>query len=143
NDGRVLTINGRTYSKGLGVHANSEIVYDLGGNCSLFTSDIGVDAESGRRGSIVFQVLADGVSLFRSGTMVGNTGPQSVSVNLTGRKQLTLKVTSGGDGIDSDKGDWANAQLACGTDEPAPTITGVSPVLSTPAALSSVFSATF
>ena len=28
-DGKILTLNGVTYTKGLGVHGNSEIVYDL------------------------------------------------------------------------------------------------------------------
>src|SRR5688500_8401377 len=30
-DGRVLTLNGVTHGKGIGVHANSTILFDLGG----------------------------------------------------------------------------------------------------------------
>lgn len=43
-----------TYEKGLGVHAYSKVSYYLGGNCSFFTSDVGVDDEAGERGSVVF-----------------------------------------------------------------------------------------
>jgi hypothetical protein len=34
-DGRTLTLNGVTYAKGLGVHAASEVVYNLGGRLQL------------------------------------------------------------------------------------------------------------
>jgi len=55
-DGRIITINGSQYQKGLGVHAYSEVVYDIGGQFSTFISDIGVDDEVGNRGSVIFQV---------------------------------------------------------------------------------------
>src|SRR5262249_50880629 len=42
-DGRVLTLNGLTYAKGLGVHANSDVRFAVGSNCTSFNADIGVD----------------------------------------------------------------------------------------------------
>src|SRR5438477_10686392 len=50
-DGKTLTLNGATYPKGLGVHADSDIKYNLGGNYSTFISDVGVDDEVGLGGS--------------------------------------------------------------------------------------------
>ena len=41
-----LILDGKKYEKGIGTHANSEIVYKLDGKYSRFLSDIGVDDES-------------------------------------------------------------------------------------------------
>ncbi|WP_200809540.1 NPCBM/NEW2 domain-containing protein [Virgibacillus dakarensis] len=68
-DGNILTLNGVTYDKGLGVHAPSKVSYYLGGNASRFISDIGVDDEISANGSqtygtVEFQVLADGEKVY-------------------------------------------------------------------------------
>ena len=110
-DGGVLTLNGVTYTKGLGVHANSEIVYTLGGSYTRFISDIGVDDSRGNAGSIIFQVWADGVQLFDSGTMTGATPTLTVDVDLIGRQSLRLVVTDSGNGFGDDHGNWANARI--------------------------------
>ncbi|THF86231.1 glycosyl hydrolase [Deinococcus sp. KSM4-11] len=110
-DGRTLTLGGKTYSTGVGVHANSTITYALGGQCSTFASDIGVDDEVGTSGSVVFQVWADGTKLYDSGTMTGSSATKSVSVSVSGKKELKLVVTDAGDGNSYDHGDWANARV--------------------------------
>ena len=119
-DGRVITLNGKTYSKGLGVNARSEIRYNLGGACSTFTASVGVDDEVGGRGSVVFRVLVDGSRVFDSGLMRGNTATQSVSVGLTGKQELTLTVTDAGDGSAYDRADWADAKVSCNQQTPGP-----------------------
>jgi hypothetical protein len=110
-DGRTITLNGVTYAKGLGVHAASTVIYNLGGKYSKFISDIGVDDEMGSTGSVVFQVWADGVQIYDSGIMTGSSATKTVSVDVTGKSQLKLVVTNGGDNIDSDHADWAGAYL--------------------------------
>jgi len=120
-DGGVLTLNSVTYSKGLGVHASSDITYTLNSAYSRFTSDVGVDDSVGSRGSVTFQVWADGTQLFDSGLMTGATATRSIDVNVTGRQSLRLVVTDGGNGVDFDHGNWANAQLIAGTPTPDTT----------------------
>jgi alpha-galactosidase len=110
-DGNTITLNGTTYAKGLGVHANSEIRYNLGGNYTRFTAAIGVDDEVGSNGTVVFQVWADGVKLYDSGVMNGSTATKNVDVDITGKSELTLIVTDGGDNINYDHADWANAKV--------------------------------
>lgn len=114
-DGRTLTLNGKTYAKGLGVHAASSVTYALGGTCSRLEADLGVDDEVGNRGSVVFQVTADGVRLYDSGRMTGKTATKRLSLDVTGRRALTLVVTDNADGTASDHGDWADARLTCTT----------------------------
>ncbi len=110
-DGKAMTLNGTTYAKGLGVHAASEVAFDLGGRYATFRSEIGVDDEVGGRGSVVFQVWADGQKLYDSGVMTGDTPTKAVSVRVAGKRRLQLIVTDGGDGIDYDHANWAGAGL--------------------------------
>ena len=112
SDGRPLEMNGVTYAKGLGVHAASEIRYSIAG-CSSFTAQVGVDDEVGDNGSVVFQVWADTIKVFDSGVMTGASPTQSVNVSLTGRSELRLIVTSGGDNLFYDHADWADPSITC------------------------------
>ena len=64
-DGGVITLNGASYSKGLGVYANSELRYCLGG-IYKFLADIGVDDAVAPHGTVEFQVWADGFNFSRA-----------------------------------------------------------------------------
>jgi hypothetical protein len=109
-DGKTITLNGTTYAKGLGVHANSEIVVNLNGQYATFVSDVGIDDEVGSLGSVIFQVYLDDVKVFDSGVMTGSSATKTVSVDVTGHNKLQLIVDQNGDG-DSDHADWAGARL--------------------------------
>ncbi|MQA28774.1 MAG: hypothetical protein GEU82_02895 [Luteitalea sp.] len=126
-DGAALTLNGVTYAKGLGAHGSSDIRYALNAGCSQLTAVVGVDDEKGADGSVVFQVWADGVKRYDSGLMTGAMPGVSINVGISGAKDLALILTDGGDGNSSDHGDWANAQVICGPDKVAPTVTTTSP----------------
>ncbi len=110
-DGNTIRLNGTSYTKGLGVHALSEITYTLNGQYSTFLSDIGLDDEIGNNGSVVFQVWGDGIKLYDSGLMTGSSATKSVNLNITGVNSLKLVVTNGGDNINYDHADWANARI--------------------------------
>ena len=111
-DGKPITLNGVVYPKGLGMHAAADVSYAITG-CTAFQSDIGVDDEVGPNGSVVFQVYLDGTKAYDSGTMTGSSPTKSISLDLTGKSELRLVVTNGGDTISYDHADWANAQIAC------------------------------
>ncbi|MGE3239471.1 MAG: NPCBM/NEW2 domain-containing protein [Pirellulales bacterium] len=114
-DGNPMTIGGVRYSKGLGVHAPSDVRYNLGGTYSRFIADVGLDDETGAGGSVVFQVFGDGNLLFDSGTRFADnaaTGqPLRVDVNVASVNELRLVVTDNGDGNGLDHADWGNARL--------------------------------
>ncbi|WP_052195554.1 NPCBM/NEW2 domain-containing protein [Deinococcus radiopugnans] len=112
-DGGPLKIGNQTFAKGIGVHANSELTYVLNGSCSTFSATVGIDAEVGTKGSVVFQVLGDGKKLFDSGTMTGTSAAKPFSVSVAGVDELKLVVTDAGDGIEYDHADWADAKLSC------------------------------
>lgn len=112
-DGSTITLNGQTYSRGLGIHANSTITYDLGGKYARFQSDVGVDDEVGADGSVVFRVVLDGKELYNSGLLTGTSATKSIDVDVSAGKQLQLIV-----GQDADNGkdhaSWGGARLKLG-----------------------------
>jgi alpha-galactosidase len=111
-DGGPLLLGGRTYQKGLAVSSPSLVRYRLGKRCHELIAEIGIDDATGGAGSVVFQVWADGEKLFDSGIISGNTLPQSLSVDVSGRSEVRLWVGQVDD-IDQDRADWADARLRC------------------------------
>jgi alpha-glucosidase len=111
-DGHPITLDGRTYDKGLGVHAASRITYYLGGRCDRFVSDVGVDDEIADYGSVIFTVVADGVEKFRSSTMTGTFPTEHVDVDVTGAQYVELVVDPAGNNA-GDHADWAGSAFTC------------------------------
>ncbi|MEU9497845.1 NPCBM/NEW2 domain-containing protein [Streptomyces sp. NPDC048196] len=112
-DGRPLTIQGTSYTEGLGAHAFSEITYHLGGACSALGVDVGIDDEVGANGSVVFQIYRDGTKVADSGLMTVDQPAQHLTADLTGGSELRLVVTDGGNGNNSDHADWAGPLITC------------------------------
>lgn len=129
-DGGTLTLSGETYAKGLGVTAPSDIRVALGGVCSTFSAAVGVDDETSGAGSVTFEVWLDGVRVVASGVMRGGDAPLSGTLDITGRQELRLVVTDGGDGPGLDHADWADARLECaraGGDTVPPVVVAAMP----------------
>ncbi len=103
----------RTYDKGLGVHAHSEVAYDLSGkDFYYFISDVGADhtAANGNT-SVKFQVYVDGQLMAETGVMRKGMPAETLAVPLIGAKTLKLVVTDGGNGNANDHADWADAKF--------------------------------
>jgi hypothetical protein len=111
-DGGPIRLNGVSSAKGLGVHATSTVTYPLGRAYRLFLANVGVDDVCGSAGTVVFEVLVDGVKRFDSAKMTATSATKPVSVGVAGATQLTLKVTNAGDGSACDHADWADARLS-------------------------------
>lgn len=116
-DGNTLTLNGKTYRRGFGAHAYSELRFALrdanNTTCTRFTADIGVDDEVGSRGSVVFHVFLDGKKVYESGVMTGASATKQIDVPISGQRELRMVVTDAGDGMDFDHADWATPLLYC------------------------------
>lgn len=110
--GRALTIAGKTYATGIGTHAVSEIEYDLHGLFTEFSGTVGIDDDNeSDQGSVEFTVVGDGRELWRSGILKKADGAKPFKVDVRGVQRLMLRVGDGGDGIDYDHADWADAKL--------------------------------
>jgi alpha-galactosidase len=86
----------------------------------------GIDDEVGDRGSVTFEVWADGVKLADSGVRRGTDGAATLTADLTGKRELRLVVTSAADGIDYDHADWLDPQLTCAAPAPSDGTTPLS-----------------
>lgn len=146
-DGTPLALGGETFAKGLGVLAPSDIRVALGGVCTSFTASAGIDDETRGAGSVTFEVWLDGVRVVASGVVRGGSAPLSGTLDVTGRQQLRLVVTNGGDGAVGDHADWAEARLECtrpGGDTVPPVVVTTSPVAgATAVALNAPVTVTF
>ena len=130
-----LTIAGKTYTKGLGVHAPSFLHIDLNGKASKFIAEIGLDSEieqkqprtvtrassklknaftlnDFRRTPMVrFIIRGDDHILFSSGWITEFSPVHSVEVDVSSVNQLSLIVENGPAGPREGNADWADAQL--------------------------------
>ncbi len=104
-----LVIGDMHFRRGLGTHADSEIVYDLDGAYRRFQAWAGPD--SATRGTVGFRVVVDGQTRWESGIMTRGDAPQQVDIDITGARQLRLLVDDAGDGIIGDHANWAEARL--------------------------------
>ena len=112
-DGNPITIGGVVYAKGLGVHAASSVDYYAARSCERVTAQVGVDDEKDTKGTVAFEVWADGKKVASTGVLTNSDAAQALSADVTGAQVVRLVVTDGGDGVDSDHADWGDAQLSC------------------------------
>ncbi|MFJ7935552.1 NPCBM/NEW2 domain-containing protein [Sporosarcina sp. NPDC096371] len=114
-----------TYSKGIGAHANSEVVYDIDGKgFDFFESSIGIDqAVKGRPSSATFEVWVDGEKKFSSDVFKADTEREFVKVPVTGAKEVKLITTDAkNNGNASDHTVWADAKFTIDSSKPILTV---------------------
>ncbi len=106
----LISVGGKMFERGLGVHADSEIVYRLDREYSSFHVVPGPD--DAHQGIIEMKILVDGKQVFNSGR-VNSHGYQAraLDIPVKGAKTLTLIVTDGGNGAGGDHAAWADAYL--------------------------------
>jgi hypothetical protein len=113
-DGRDIRLAGSTYDKGLGMHAESQLTYDLGGKYRRFEARVGLDDRAADRAAARVRVLVDGktqdlgtaAELLRRGTS------HPIAVDVKNAKQLTLVVDFVPKaGVVPGDVDWGDARL--------------------------------
>ena len=104
----------KTFAKGIGTHAVSEIILDVSDlACERFQCYVAPDTEatdSGRT-SVTFDVYADDRLVFSSGAMGRDDDAKLVDVDITGAQKLRLVAGDNGDGVSNDHADWADAKI--------------------------------
>jgi hypothetical protein len=110
--GRDLRLHGGTYDKGLGMHSQSRLTYDLAGGYRRFEALAGLDDSADATGGAQIKVLVDGRPQEMSearGELDG--GPRHVRINVAGAKELTLVVEFSRRGDVQGHVNWADARL--------------------------------
>ncbi|MBE9914715.1 hypothetical protein G8C92_11790 [Paenibacillus donghaensis] len=112
-EGNTLSVGGQEYSKGIGTHASSKIVYHIPAGYARFVSVAGVDNEINeflpdKRASMTFRVYADETLLAESPVLHAN-GYWYFDVAIPeGAQHLNLIVDDMGSN-EFDHADWVNA----------------------------------
>ncbi len=126
-DEHPLTMGGKKFATGVGTHARSEMVINLGGTGKRFTATVGVDDETEGKGSVRFLVYGDSSLLADSGVMKGNQQPKEITADLSNHKTLRLVVDDADDGIDHDHADWGEATITYSGDKKPESAGAVKP----------------
>ena len=118
-----LKIRGVKYAKGMGVHAPSELLYEVKPEFLRFVALAGIDdsirdANMGREQamypSVVFRVFLDGKLAAESPVMRVSQEPWRFNVEIPkGSRTIALTTTDAGDGNRHDLADWVSAGFLC------------------------------
>ncbi len=108
--GGPLTAGGLRWSRGLGVHAPSRLVYALGAEWSRLRGSVAIDDGVLRlpaRGSVRFRILVDGEERFASRIVRGGEPPLELpSIDLVGARELVLEVDMADELHVADRANW-------------------------------------
>ncbi len=125
--GGPLLIDGKTYAKGIGAHANAISVYPIPKDARRFVAVVGIDdsQKTDPRSSVVFLVFGDVKEmgekpvLIAKSPVLSDMSLRTWAFNLelnTRFKELHLVVTDAGDGNAADHADWVDAGFIIGTE---------------------------
>jgi len=113
--GEPLSVGGKRYLKGIGMHSAARLTYRLDGNYRRFDAAVAIDDSAGNRGSVTFgvYVLREGAwkQAFTSGMVRGGEAPRLVSIDVAGAQGLTLTVDYADRGDELDRANWLDARL--------------------------------
>jgi hypothetical protein len=119
NGRQALRLRGQRYSKGLGQHAPSQLIYELKPEFDRFVASVGadeyiLDTEHGgnvaMHPSVVFKVFIDGRPAAVSPVMRVSEEPWRFDIKIPrGSQKISLVLSDAGDGNRDDSGNWVNA----------------------------------
>ncbi|HET7538195.1 MAG TPA: NPCBM/NEW2 domain-containing protein, partial [Candidatus Didemnitutus sp.] len=108
--GAPLRLHGKTFEKGVGVQVETTIFLAVSG-ATRFTATAGVDDATSTDDGVVFEVQADGQSLWKSGELHRGYDPVPVDLDLRGKKELQLIAVEAGRALSQAHADWADAKF--------------------------------
>jgi hypothetical protein len=107
-----LRIGKTTYDTGLGTHSVALLEFPLDCRFTGFEVTVGIDSVTEGRGTVVFEIHADGELEATSGLMNGFSPAKTLNVKgLDDTHRLLLIVKDGGDGNSDDYADWVAGKL--------------------------------
>lgn len=108
---RPMRIGDQHFERGIGMHSQSTLTYDLPDAFSRLAAVIGIDAAVAPLGNVVFRVTADGKEVFHSGPVTGRDAPRPITVPIEGARRIQLIVEFGEELDIGDQADWGNVRV--------------------------------
>ena len=114
--GEVLASNGRTFTRGIGVHSPSRLTFALGARWDELRGLVAIDDQVLRlpeRGSVVFRIFVDDKLAWESDVVRGGSPPVPIPrpLDLVGAKQLSLECDMSIDFAVADRANWLRMVL--------------------------------
>jgi NPCBM/NEW2 domain len=111
-DGAPLSLEGKSYKRGLAIHSKTTLRYRVGGDYTRFQAIAGIDDSVSRlERSVRLIISGDGKSLFDA-EIKGGTRARPIELDVAGVRDFTIVVDFGADGNDiADHLDLAEARF--------------------------------
>lgn len=109
--GTPLSIAGRRFERGIGGHAISRMLFDLGGKARKVTGMVGPDDANLFSTNLEFKIVGDGKLLWRSGVMKRGDEAKPFDVGLDGIDKVLLLIDMCDDEFMYDHADWAEVKF--------------------------------
>lgn len=106
--GTPLTVGGVRYDHGIGAHAISRMLFDLGGKAVKVEGLAGPDDTNLFATNLEFKIIGDGKELWNSGVMRRGDAAKPFNVDLSGIDKVLLLVDLCDDEFMYDHADWVN-----------------------------------
>jgi hypothetical protein len=108
-----LRLAGSTYEKGMGLHSESRVTYNLAGGYRSFEALVGMEEQSdGRTGSARVKVLVDGKpQKIGDEELSGKSKPMAIRLDVKEAKELTLVVEFGKRGDVLGRVNWVDPRV--------------------------------
>ena len=120
-----LNVNGeiKEFDKGIGAATNAEIVYELDGNYTNFSTYLGTDKNyDDNRTTIIFKIFADGEEVYSSDVIRKDSEAEFVNLDVTGVKELKLVADDADKNGLGDFASWADPKVYTTNAKPELTI---------------------
>ena len=113
----------KEFDKGIGAATNAEIVYNLDGNYTNFSTYVGTDKNyDHNQTTIIFKIFADGEEVYTSDVIRKDSAAEFVKLDVTGVKELKLVADDvDGNGL-GDFASWADTKVYTTNAKPKLTI---------------------
>lgn len=109
--GTPLSIGGRKFQRGIGGHAISRMLFDLGGNAQRVQGMAGPDDTNLFTTRLEFKIIGDGRELWGSGVMERGDSAKAFDVDLSGIDKVLLLIDMCDDEFMYDHADWADVKF--------------------------------
>ncbi len=111
--GKQMRLGDSFFDKGLGMHGQSRVTYNLDSGYRWFEALVGLDAETGKRGRARISVLVDGKKheALAGKELSAPDAPAPVRLDVRKARELTLVVEFGSFGDVEAHVDWVEARL--------------------------------
>ena len=109
--GNPLSVAGKTYARGIGVHSRASLTFDLGGKYREFVTAYGMDDDSGPHADVSITILVDGRPRHRQQHVRRGKLHEAIRLDVSDAKRIELLVDFGDNGDIQDRFNWIEPAL--------------------------------